>query len=123
MQPHGTDHNAQAINNSLQQRHGPSGEIRAPDLFAIALAGMLIMPDVLFKSFGIGTMVVVVTVVAAALTLLPALLGLLGDRINWLPIPFLNKRRSPESGGGFWGAITGVVTSHPVISVVITAAP
>jgi RND superfamily putative drug exporter len=66
-------------------------------------------------------MVVVVTAVAAALTLLQALLGLLGDRINWLPIPFLNKRRSPESGGGFWDAITGVVTSHPLISVVITA--
>ena len=86
---------------------------------AIALAGMLIM---LFKSFGIGTMVVVVTAVAAALTLLPALLGLLGDRVNWLTIPIIGKRRSPESSGGFWSAITGVVRSHPAISVVITAA-
>ena len=89
---------------------------------AIALAGMLIMPDMLFKSFGIGTMVVVVTAVGAALTLLPALLGLLGDRVNWLPIPFIGRRRSPGSGGGFWGAITGVVTRHPAISVVVTAA-
>ena len=88
---------------------------------AIALAGMLIMPDMLFKSFGIGTMVVVVTAVAAALTLLPALLGLLGDRVNWLTIPIIGRRRSPGSGGGFWGAITGVVTAHPAISVVITA--
>ena len=83
---------------------------------AIALAGML------FKSFGIGTMVVVVTAVAAALTLLPALLGLLGDRVNWLTIPIIGRRRPPESGGGFWGAITGVVTAHPAISVVVTAA-
>ena len=89
---------------------------------AIALAGMLIMPDILFKSFGIGTIVVVVTAVAAALTLLPALLGLLGDRVNWLTIPFIGRRRSPESGGGLWGAITGVVTAHPAISVVVTAA-
>ena len=89
---------------------------------AIALAGMLIMPDILFKSFGIGTMVVVVTAVAAALTLLPALLGLLGDRVNWLTIPIIGRRRSPGSGGGFWGAITGVVTAHPAISVVVTAA-
>ena len=88
---------------------------------AIALAGMLIMPDILFKSFGIGTMVVVVTAVAAALTFLPALLGLLGDRVNWLTIPFFGRRRSPGSGGGFWGAITGVVTAHPAISVVVTA--
>ena len=89
---------------------------------AIALAGMLIMPDMLFKSFGIGTIVVVVTAVAAALTLLPALLGLLGDRVNWLTIPIIGRRRSPGSGGGFWGAVTGVVTAHPAISVVITAA-
>ena len=89
---------------------------------AIALAGMLIMPDMLFKSFGIGTMVVVVTAVAAALTLLPALLGLLGDRVNWLTIPIIGRRRPPESSGGFWGAITGVVTAHPAISVIVTAA-
>ena len=89
---------------------------------AIALAGMLIMPDILFKSFGIGTMVVVVTAVAAALTILPALLGLLGDRVNWLTIPIIGRRRSPGSGGGFWGAVTGVVTAHPAISLVITSA-
>jgi RND superfamily putative drug exporter len=88
---------------------------------AIALGGMLIMPDILFKSFGIGAIVVVVTSVAAALTLLPALLGLLGDRVNWLTIPVFGRRRSPESGGGFWGTITGVVTAHPAISVVITS--
>ena len=59
---------------------------------AIALAGMLIMPDPLFKSFGIGAIVVVVTAVAAALTLLPA------------------------------AAITRAVTAHPVVSVVATSA-
>ena len=82
---------------------------------------MLIFPASLFRSFGIGTMVVVVTAVASALTLLPALLGLLGDRVNWLTIPILGRRRSPESGGGFWGTVTGAVTAHPAISVVVTA--
>ena len=89
---------------------------------AIALAGMLITPDILFKSFGIGAITVVVTAVAAALTLLPALLGLLGDRVNWLTIPIIGRRRPPESGGGFWSAITRVVTAHPVVSVVVTSA-
>jgi putative drug exporter of the RND superfamily len=88
---------------------------------AIALSGMLIMPDILFKSFGVGTMIVVVTAVAAALTLLPALLGLLGDRVNWLTLPIVGKRRPPESSGGFWGSITDVVTAHPAVSVVVTA--
>jgi putative drug exporter of the RND superfamily len=89
---------------------------------AIALSGMLIMPDVLFKSFGVGTMVVVVTAVVAALTLLPALLGLLGDRVNLLTLPVLGRRRAPGTGGGMWGAITDVVTAHPAISAILTAA-
>ncbi len=89
---------------------------------AIALAGMLIMPDILFKSFGVGTMVVVVTAVSAALTLLPALLGLLGDKVNLLTLPIIGKRRPPESGGGFWGVITSLVAAHPAISAVATAA-
>jgi RND superfamily putative drug exporter len=89
---------------------------------AIALAGMLIMPDRLFKSFGIGAIVVVITAVAGALTLLPALLGLLGDRVNWLTLPIVGRRRPPESSAGFWGAVTGAVTAHPVISVVATSA-
>ena len=89
---------------------------------AIALAGMLIMPDILFKSFGIGAITVVVAAVAAALTLLPALLGLLGDRVNWLTIPIIGRRRPPESAGWFWGAITRVVTAHPVVSVVVASA-
>ena len=88
---------------------------------AIALAGMLIMPDNLFRSFGIGAIIVVITAVSAALTLLPALLGLLGDRVNWLTIPILGRRRPPESGGGFWGAVTGVVTTRPVISAVASS--
>jgi RND superfamily putative drug exporter len=84
---------------------------------AIALAGMLIMPDILFKSFGIGTMVVVVTAVAASLTLLPAILGLMGDRVNWLTIPIIGRRSGKDSSGGFWNATTRLVTARPGISM------
>ncbi|MEX2426484.1 MAG: MMPL family transporter, partial [Thermomicrobiaceae bacterium] len=48
----------------------------------IALIGMLIVPSNLFNSLGIGAIIVVVVSVLATLTLLPAMLGLLGDRIN-----------------------------------------
>jgi putative drug exporter of the RND superfamily len=88
----------------------------------IALAGMLVMPDILFKSFGIGTITVVVTAVTAALTLLPALLGLLGDRINWLPLPVVGKRHSGDYEGGIWGRVTKVVAANPIVSVVATSA-
>jgi len=87
---------------------------------AIALAGMLIMPDPVFQSFAVGAMLVVGVTVLAALTLLPAVLGLLGDRVNWLTLPFIGRRGDAESTGGLWGWITKVVTARPVVSVVVT---
>jgi RND superfamily putative drug exporter len=87
---------------------------------AIALAGMLIMPDPVFQSFAVGAMLVVAVTVLAALTLLPAMLGLLGDRVNWLTLPFIGRRGDAESTGGFWGWVTRLVTARPVISVVVT---
>jgi RND superfamily putative drug exporter len=87
---------------------------------AIALAGMLITPDPTFQSFAVGAILVVVTTVLAALTLLPAVLGLLGDRVNWLTLPFIGRRGRAGSTDGLWGIITKVVTARPVISVVLT---
>jgi RND superfamily putative drug exporter len=87
---------------------------------AIALAGMLIMPDPVFQSFAVGAMLVVGATVLAALTLLPAVLGLLGDRVNWLTLPFIGRRGEPEGTGCLWGMITRLVTARPVLSVVVT---
>ena len=87
----------------------------------IALAGMLIMPDPTFQSFAVGAMLVVAATVLAALTLLPAILGLLEDRVNWLTLPLIGRRGRPESGGGVWNWITKAVTARPLISVVATS--
>ena len=88
---------------------------------AIALAGMFIMPDATFRSFAVGAILVVSATVLAAMTLLPAVLGLMGDRVNWLTIPFIGRRgRSEIDGGGLWSWITRAVTARPVVSVVIT---
>ena len=48
-----------------------------------ALSGMFLMPELIFRSLGIGAMLVVIVAVAAILTLIPAMLRLLGDRIDW----------------------------------------
>jgi putative drug exporter of the RND superfamily len=48
----------------------------------IALTGMLIVPDTIFKSLGTGAIIVVAVSVLATLTLLPAMIGLLGDRVD-----------------------------------------
>jgi RND superfamily putative drug exporter len=87
---------------------------------AIALAGMLIMPDATFQSFAVGAILVVIATVVASMTLLPAVLALLGDRVNWVSLPFIGRRGASESHSGLWDWITRAVTARPVISVVIT---
>jgi RND superfamily putative drug exporter len=89
---------------------------------AIALAGMLIMPDATFRSFAVGAILVVAATVLASLTLLPAVLGLLGDRVNWLSarLPFKRRRESGQPRPGAWDRITTAVTARPVISVAVT---
>ena len=61
---------------------------------------------------------------AASLTLLPALLGVLGDRVNSGKVPFLYRRRSldAEHTRGFWGWAARTVMARPVISLIAAAA-
>ena len=94
----------------------------------IALAGMLIMPHMTFRSFGLGAIVVVIAAVAAATTLLPAIISLLNRRIYWLRIPFVSRKivvnhenANPDSNkGGVWDKITDAVTARPLVSVITT---
>ena len=55
-----------------------------------------------------------------ALTLVPAILSLLGDRINWLHLPGRAERADHESEDGFWGRTTAAVMRHPVVAIVGT---
>jgi len=91
----------------------------------LALMGMLIVPLNIFRSVGLGPIVVVLIAVAAALTLMPAVLSLLGPRVNSLRIPFVGRKlrrtaaEAESSTGGFWGLVTRVVMRHPVVSLVL----
>ncbi len=58
----------------------------------LALLGMLIVPTNIFASLAIGAILVVTMAVVAALTLLPAVLSLLGDKIDRLRVPYLGRR-------------------------------
>lgn len=85
----------------------------------IALFGLLYMPDSIMRSLGIGAILAVFTSVIAALTLLPAVLGLLGDRVNKLQVPLIGRRTFREGGGRFWHQVTALVTARPVVSMVL----
>jgi RND superfamily putative drug exporter len=88
--------------------------------FVIALTGMLLVPDTILRSLAAGAILVGITAVAAATTLLPAVLSLLGDRVDALRLPFL--RRGAAEEGRFWGWIVGRVQRAPVVSLVLATA-
>src|SRR5207253_3500174 len=87
--------------------------------FVIAMLGMLIVPNTVMRSLATGAIRVGVTSVFAALTLLPALLGLLGDRVNALRIPFVSGGGAAESR--FWTRIVRAVLRRPAISLALAA--
>ena len=90
--------------------------------FIIALLGMFIVPTSIMRSLALGAILVGITSVAAALTLLPALLSMWGDGINRLRIPYIGRNvgRSDTSEGGFWRGIVTAVLRHPAIALVVS---
>jgi putative drug exporter of the RND superfamily len=90
--------------------------------FVLAMLGLLLVPSTIFRSLAAGAILVGVVSVIAALTLLPAVLSLLGDRVNALRIPYFG-RATEQAGreGRFWGAIVDRVMRRPVVSLVLAA--
>jgi RND superfamily putative drug exporter len=83
----------------------------------VALAGMFLVDIAAFRSMAVGMMTVVAVAVSAALTLLPALLSLLGKRIERLHVPRLRRTRTADSGG-FWHRWALAVMRRPWLSLV-----
>ncbi len=92
--------------------------------FVIAMFGMLLVPSSIMRSLAVGAILVGAVSVAAALTLLPALLGLLGDRVDALRIPLIGRRPSQTGSreGRFWGAIVRRVLRRPALSLAVSVA-
>ena len=86
----------------------------------LSLLGLFIIPHSIFRSLGAGAMLVVTFSIIASITLLPALLSLLGDRINLLRIPYLGKKMTESREHGFWSKVAKSVMKHPIISLVAT---
>jgi putative drug exporter of the RND superfamily len=85
----------------------------------LALMGMMILPTTIFRSLAAGAIFVTLLSLFAALTLLPAVLALLGDRINW---PRLSRRARldvpHDVPGGFWDRLTRRVMARPVMFLI-----
>jgi RND superfamily putative drug exporter len=89
--------------------------------FTLAMLGLLLVPSTIMRSLAVGAIVVGLVSVAAALTLLPALLGLLGDRVNSLRIPYFGRTADREQSR-FWSRAVGQVIRRPLTGVVLATA-
>ena len=92
-----------------------------------AMAGMLLAGDRTFTSLGIGAIMVVAVAMIGSLTVVPAMLAWLGDRVDKGRVPFLHrvKRPPPEGEVGesrVWGAVLSRVLRRPALSAGLAAA-
>jgi uncharacterized membrane protein YdfJ with MMPL/SSD domain len=89
--------------------------------FTLAMVGLVLVPSTIMRSLAAGAIAAALVSVAAALTLLPALLSLLGDRVNALRLPVFGRAVDRE-GSRFWsGAVRGVLR-RPLLSLVVATA-
>ena len=91
----------------------------------LAMIGMVIVPIDIMIGMGIGVMLVVFTTLLTALIALPAVMSVLGDRINALRVPFLGRAaaRRADGHGGVWERLAHSIMRRPVVwlSVAVVA--
>ncbi|MFI6333613.1 MMPL family transporter [Streptomyces sp. NPDC050535] len=93
----------------------------------VAMGGMLFTGLAEFEAMGLASLMVVAVAMVGSVTVLPALLSLLGERVEKGRVPFLHraKRRGngPKGNGEsrFWGAVLKVVLARPALALVVAA--
>ena len=86
----------------------------------VAMAGMYLGGISNFASFATGTIMVVAVAVLGSLTVLPAVLSKLGDKVNKGRVPFIGRLRS-RGGVGIWSRIVDKVLRRPLLSAIVAA--
>ena len=87
----------------------------------IAMAGMFLAGVQGMSAFAIGTILVVAVAMLGSLTVLPAVLSKLGDRVERGRVPLVSRLRRDGAEGRIWGAIVDRVLRRPVVSVTLAA--
>ncbi len=104
--------------DSLQRAAATSGRaVLASGLTVlVAMAGMLLSGTKVFDSIGLGAMLVVAMAIIGSLTVLPALLGKLGDRVD------KGRIRRPRTTSRAWNAVLRPVMRFPLAAALLSAA-
>jgi uncharacterized membrane protein YdfJ with MMPL/SSD domain len=87
----------------------------------VAMAGMYLGGISNFASFATGTIMVVAVAMIGSLTVLPAVLSKLGDRIEKGRVPLLGRLRDRMNGVGLWSRFLDRVLRRPLVSAVVAA--
>ena len=92
--------------------------------FALAMIAMLLVPDTTLRSLGLGAVIVGLVSIVVALTFHPAILMVLGDRVERLRVPWLGRRVAASAGeeGPLWRRAVLAVMRRPAISLIATTA-
>ncbi|WP_075732124.1 MMPL family transporter [Streptomyces acidiscabies] len=88
----------------------------------VAMAGMLFTGLAEFEAMGLASLMVVAVAMVGSVTVLPALLSLLGGRVEKGRLPFLRRRSGHGRGGSenrFWSAVLKRVLARPWVSVAV----
>ncbi len=87
----------------------------------VAMAGMFLAGMQIFDGFAIATIMVVFIAVVGSVTVLPALLSLLGDKVEFGRVPYFGRARRSAGDSRFWKAVLDRVLARPGLSAALAA--
>ena len=85
----------------------------------VAMAGLFLLQDINFSGMAVGGIIVVALAVLGSLTVLPAVLGLLGDKVDRPRIPLLSKLTNSDRQPRIWPALLRPALRYPALTLLI----
>ncbi|GAB2694843.1 MMPL family transporter [Thalassiella azotivora] len=85
----------------------------------VSMAGMFLAGEATFSSLAVGTILVVSVAVVGSVTVLPAVLALLGRWVDRPRVPLLHRLRRRDGGSRFWPAVLRPVLARPLAALVV----
>lgn len=119
-----TDDSPAGIEAAIVKTIGTTGRAVAFSGITVAasLLGLFFFPQMFLRSMAKGGILVVLGCVVLALTILPALMAVMGKKVDALRLPFL-KSRIVGDDEGFWHAVASAVMKRPVVVAILVLIP
>jgi uncharacterized membrane protein YdfJ with MMPL/SSD domain len=112
----------QSVPSAIEIASGTAGEaiFLSGSTVALSLLGMLAFPEMFLRSMGLGGALAVVVAMASSLTILPAILSVLGSNVDKLAVPFLPNKLGFANNSRGWRTLGKFVVRWPIPVLVFT---